>query len=209
MTRFPLAIAVAVLLLSACAPKAAPTIDPAQIQASAVAAAGTMVAMTQQAMPTNTPVPPTPIPTETPLPLPSPTVGALPTLGVLASPTTGAAGGSDNCNQPLDVGASGPQAPVVIRNDTKGPITFSMGLGAKNSFGQCGYMGWSNIAKGNSISVSVPMTQPNQGDPCYWAYAWINDPKHQSSVSGGGFCINNGDKWTFDVSYDKIKLTPP
>lgn len=37
---------VLILMLSACAPKATPTVDPAQVQASAVAAASTMVAMT-------------------------------------------------------------------------------------------------------------------------------------------------------------------
>ncbi len=208
MKRIFLVAVFSALLLSACAPKATPTVDPAQIQASAMAAASTMIAMTQQAMPTDTPVPPTPIPTETPMPLPSPTLGVLPTLQSLPTPTT-SSGGTGDCNQPLDVGASGPQAPVLIRNDTKGPMTFTMGLGSKNSFGQCGYMAWSNIPKGNSITVSVPINHTNQGDPCYWAYAWINDPNHQTNVSGGGFCINDGDKWTFDVSYDKIKLTPP
>lgn len=197
------------LLLSACAPKATPTIDPAQIQASAVAAASTMIAMTRQAMPTDTPVPPTLEPSPTPLALPSPTLGVLPTLPSFATATTAASGGTDNCNQLLDVGASGAQAPVLIRNNTKGPVTFTMGIGSKNMFGQCGYMSWSNIPKANSIFVSVPMNHTNQGDPCYWAYAWINDPKRQSNVSGGGYCINNGDKWTFDVFYDKIKLTPP
>ena len=97
----------------------------------------------------------------------------------------------------------------MVRNDTKGPVTFTMGISSKNSFGQCGYLSWSNIPKGNSITVSVPINHTNQGDPCYWAYAWINDPQHQSNVSGGGFCINDGDKWTFDVGYDRIKLTPP
>ncbi len=208
MNRILLVTAFAALLLSACAPAATPTIDPAQIQASAVAAASTMIAMTQQAMPTDTPVPPTPLPTLPPLP--SPTAGALPTLQSFATPTTPpSGGGSGDCNQPLDAKASGAQAPVMVRNDTKGPVTFTMGISSKNSFGQCGYMSWSNIPKGNSITVSVPINHTNQGDPCYWAYAWINDPQHQSNVSGGGFCINDGDKWTFDVGYDRIKLTPP
>ncbi len=44
--------AVLVLLLSACGAKAVPTVNPAQVQASAVAAANTMVAMTQAAVPT-------------------------------------------------------------------------------------------------------------------------------------------------------------
>ena len=206
MNRYLFLAATFALILSACGAPAAPTIDAAQVQASAMAAAATMVAATQAAMPTNTPIPPTPLPSATPLP--SPTSGVLATLPVFASPTAGASGSADDCNHLLDVGASGDQAAVLIRNNTKGQVTFSMGLGSKNSFGECGYLGWS-IPKGNSISVSVPQTRTNQGDPCYWAYAWINDPKRQTTVNGGGFCINNPDKWTFDIGYDKIKLTPP
>ena len=208
MNRSLFVAAAVALMLTACGPAATPTIDPVQIQASAVAAASTMIAMTQAAMPTATPVPPTSFPT--PTPLPSPTLGVLPTLPVLSSPTTaGSSAGAQDCNHILDAGASGPQAPVLIRNNTKGPVTFTLGISSKNSFGQCGYLSWANIPKANSIMVSVPYERLNQGDPCYWAYAWVNDPKHQATVSGGGFCINNPDKWTFDVSYDRIKLTPP
>ncbi len=39
-------ITISVLLLSVCGAKAVPTVDPALVQASAVAAAGTMLAMT-------------------------------------------------------------------------------------------------------------------------------------------------------------------
>ncbi len=208
MRRLLLVVAVPALLLAACAPAAAPAIDPAQVQASAAAAAAIMIAKTKAAMPTITPVPPTPLPSDTPLPSSTPL--ALPTLQGLATSTASSGSGTStgDCNQLLDVGASGPQAPLMIRNDTKGPVTFSMGLGAKNSFGQCGYMGWA-VPKLGSITVSVPITYTNQGDPCYWAFAFINDPKRQTNVSGGGYCINNNDKWTFDVSYDRIKLTPP
>lgn len=211
MKRILFSAAMLSFLLAACAPAAAPTIDPAQIQASAVAAANIMIAQTQAAMPTETPVPPTPLPSATPLPLP--TVPALlPTVQALPSPTAASSGsgGTGTCNQPLDVAAAGAQAPVLIRNDTNGPVNFSMGLSSKNSFGQCGYMSWGNIPKMNSITVSVPMNRTNQGDPCYWAYAWINDPKKPTTVSGNQlYCINNGDKWTFDIGYDRIKLTPP
>ena len=44
------AIAAVLLIVSAACAPAEPTVDPAQIQASAVAAASTMVAMTQQAL---------------------------------------------------------------------------------------------------------------------------------------------------------------
>ena len=208
MNRILFLVASLAILLSACAPAATPTIDPAQIQASAMAAAGTMIALTKAAIPTATPLPPTELPTLTPLP--SPTLGVLPAVQGFFTPTPAASsGGADDCNHPMDVGASGPTAPVLINNDTKGPVTFTLYLGRKNSFGQCGWQSWGSIAKGNSIMVDVPYARLNQGDPCYWASAFVNDPKHQSTPSNGPFCINNPDKWTFDVSYDRIKLTPP
>ena len=198
-------LAAVTLILTACAAPA-PTIDAAQVQASAMAAAATMIAETQAAAPTNTPVPPTPL--SSPTPFPSPTLLAFgSTLSAFASPTSSSSGASD-CNHPLDVGSAGATTTVLINNNTKGPVTFSIGLGSRNSFGECGYVGWS-IPKGQSVSASVPQTRTNQGDPCYWAYAWINDPRHSTTVSGGGFCLNNPDKWTFDIGYDKIKLTPP
>jgi hypothetical protein len=204
MQRIFFATALFAFLLGACAP-AAPTVDPAEIQASAVAAASTMIAMTVAAMPTATAVPPTPQPSPTPMPLP--TLVVLPTLAGVASPTAASTGG--DCNHLLDVGASGPTANVVIKNNTKGPMTFTMGISTKNTFGQCGYMSWGNIPKGNSISVSVPQIRTNLGDTCYWTYAIINDPKKPSNASNGGFCIDNDQRWVFNVTYDKITLTPP
>jgi hypothetical protein len=68
-----------ILLANACAPQATPTANPADIQNTAQAAAFTMVAETQQAIPTATRVPPTQIPSQTPLPsvtpIPLPTQG--------------------------------------------------------------------------------------------------------------------------------------
>src|SRR5512144_75151 len=102
MKRVLLGTAVILVLVGgACAP-AAPTVDPAQVQASAMAAASTMIAMTQAAIPTATPVPPTPIPS--PTPLPSPTLAALPSIG---APTIEPTKSADSCNQLLDVAASG------------------------------------------------------------------------------------------------------
>lgn len=202
MNRFLFAAAALALGLSACAP-AIPTIDPAQIQASAMAAAGTMIAATQQAMPTSTPVPPTDVPS--PTPLPSPTLGVLPTLQALPSPTT-ASSGSGGCQHPFDMSKSGPKAPVLINNDTKGPITFTLYMSTPNSFGQCGYLSWV-IGKGQSTMVSVPYARVNQGDPCYGYSAIVNNPP--SMPSNYPFCPNNPDKWTFDVKNDSIHLTTP
>ncbi len=197
---------VALMLSAACAP-AAPTIDPSQIQASAVAAASTMIALTQQAMPTQTPIPPTPEPS--PTPLPSPTVAAVvPTFPVVAAPTdvpTASAG--DDCNHLFDLKSTGnARAGLLIVNNTKGSVTLTIGLASKNAFGQCGYLSWSGITKNSSEMVQVPQTGSG---PCYWAYAWINDPQKPTTVSGGGFCMNNPDKWTMTISTSGIKLTPP
>ena len=107
--------AILILLASACAPQAAPTANPADIQHTAEAGAFTVVAETQAAIPTNTPVPPTDIPaptalpTETPPPLPtSSTPGGLPTdipTFTPQSPNTSSNGNNANnqdiCNQPL------------------------------------------------------------------------------------------------------------
>jgi hypothetical protein len=198
-------VTLALVLNAACA-QATPTVDPAQIQASAVAAANTMVAMTQAAIPTPTEVPPTPVPS--PTPLPSPTLEALPTLPFDAPPTTAPSTTGDDCNHLFDVGSTGnARAKVLIVNQTKGSITITLGISTKNAFGQCGYLSWSNIAKGSNIVVSVPQT--GQG-PCYWAYAWVNDPKKQTTVANNvPFCMNNPDKWTMRVNYDVINLTPP
>jgi len=193
-----------VLLAAACSP-AAPTADPAQIQASAVAAANTMVAMTQAAIPTATEVPPTEVPS--PTPLPSPTVAALPTLAFEAPTAAPTQSSADDCNHLLDLNSVGnARAKLLINNNTKGPVTLTMGWSTKNAFGQCGYLSWSNIGRNSSITAYVPQTG---GGPCYWAYAWINDPKQQTTVSGGGYCMNNPDKWTLDIGYENFRLTPP
>lgn len=67
----------AAVVLSACGPNAsAPTAEPVDPQATALALAETMVAQTMAAMPTATPVPPTATaipPTETPTSLPTET----------------------------------------------------------------------------------------------------------------------------------------
>src|SRR5512134_3965377 len=79
-------------ILSACGAPPAPTANPVDIQNTAVAAAFTMVAQTQAAVPTATPLPPTEAPTQTPLPTNTPV--ALPTLSTPASPTAAAVAAS-------------------------------------------------------------------------------------------------------------------
>ena len=198
MKRILFVAAMLALLLNACGPAAAPTIDPAQVQASAIAAASTMIAQTQAAIPTATPIPPTPLPS--PTALPSPTPIPLPTLSIQSQPTTTTNPSGDPCNAPMAKSVDGRPTIIKIQNNTKAAIIVSLYLN-KTAFGECGYRGY-NIAKGDSATI----TDLVQG--CYNAGAFINDPKKPSKAFGYG-CINNTDKWTFEVNADFIKFVGP
>src|SRR6188474_2428512 len=108
--------AVLILLVSACAPQAAPTANPVDIQHTAEAGAFTMVAQTEAANPTATPIPPTDtpaptaLPTNTPPPLPTSEAAGtvfpanIPTFTPQSPNTSTNTNNTDNqdaCNQPL------------------------------------------------------------------------------------------------------------
>lgn len=201
MNRNSLIISLA-LILAACAPQAAPTVDSVQIQASAAAMANTMVAETQAAIPpiataTDTPLPsPTPLPTSTETPVPT---------VVEVSPTV-----ANPCNVPFfanpvaapDAGKVNNGASIFITNTTKAPITASLYL-SKNEFGQCGFVSYV-IAPMQSVSIVNVLPYG-----CYYASAYVNDPKKPSHPTGGPACITGPDRTTFTVSADRIKITGP
>lgn len=181
--------------VAACSP-ATPTVDPAMIQASAVAAASTMVALTQQAIPTATEVPPTPLPS--PTALPSPTLMALPTLPfgaptVASAPTTSL----DTCNAPMASDTDGPLANVRISNGTNGDVVLSLYL-YKTAFGECGYRGFNIAPHGSTTASNLP-----QG--CYFAGAFVNTSKQQTKSFGNG-CINS-DRGVVDVGPEVISIS--
>lgn len=143
----------AILILGACAPQATPTTNPQDVQHTAEAAAFTMVAETQAAIPTNTPVPPTAVETATP----PPTVTAIATLtsdsflvntptGIptlipqqpTASSNDGAA--ADTCNKTLTEW-HGPTAYFNIVNETRPQGTVILSLYVVTPQGECGYLG--------------------------------------------------------------------
>ena len=200
MKRVLLTFALIAFLLVACGPKAEPTMTAADVQGTAVAAAWTMVAATQAAIPTATPIPPTPIPTETPLPTSTVPVVLVPTqpVEIRPSPTTAASG--DDCNHLLDPGAPGPTFPLKIFNETKAQITVSLYL-EKTPFGECGYRSFQLGPHGDTV-VTFP-----QG--VIYAYAWINDPKKPTTSSGGPFKPNNTDKWSIYVRESTIVMKGP
>ncbi len=81
----PILLALTVLL-TACGSQGTPTMAPADVEGTAVAAAWTVVAMTQAAIPTATQLPPT----ETPSPTPLPTFTAEPLIVPTLEPLTSA-----------------------------------------------------------------------------------------------------------------------
>jgi hypothetical protein len=149
--------AIAALVLSACGPAPEPTMSPADVQGTAMAGAQTMVAETQAAIPTATPIPPTEAPTLTPLPTntvpplinltqSTQSVGGATqpavTQAVGLPPTsvpTQSSGSNDPCNKPLTTW-DGESAQITLKNNTrpKGVVTASLFFRA--SFGECGYI---------------------------------------------------------------------
>lgn len=170
------------LALSACGPQATPTPDPLQVQASAVALAGTAIAETQTAMPTATP-----LPTDTPTPLPTFTPVPLPTL-LTASPTVAAASG--NCNQPL-MSWDGPTVKVYLLNQTKYTDVI-LSLGITTQMGECGYRGYNF---GKSAQTNLPLGS-------YSAYAYVSN----KFTVGGSFAITKEQNWSIIIKADRIVL---
>jgi hypothetical protein len=198
--------AVFMLLVSACAPQATPTVAPVDIQHTAEAAALTMVAETQAAVPSSTPVPPTDTasptvqPSSTPLPLTTSgtpgTVTVLPGLATFtqqapqSQPTSNSGGGNtqDNCNQPLTAW-QGPTASFSISNQTRPQGTIVLSMYVATDLGQCGYL----IITGDSFSGPI-------GN--YSAGAFITG--RQNFKAFGSFRITEGN-WAIVVKNDSIE----
>ena len=170
-----------------------------EVQGTAVAAAWTMVAATQAAIPTATPIPPTDTPAPTPIPTDTVAPLVLPTQPLVVAPPTATTAGKDDCDHILASDAAGPTSPIRIVNQTKASMNISLYL-AKTPFGECGYRGYS-VPKNNSITIEFP-----QGS--IYAYAWILQPVN-STVSGGPFQPNNTDKWELYVNENSMKFVGP
>ena len=193
---------VIVTLISACGGQPAePTISAENIQSTAVAAAFTIVAETQAAIPTNTPIPPTETtvptltPTETPLPSSTPE-GGIP----ISTSTPQTSENTDPCNKPLGGNVSGRDTIIRLVNNTKGDLVVSLYLNL-TPFGECGYRGYNIGPTGSTLISDLP-----QG--CYNVSVFVNDPKKPSKAFGYG-CINNSDKWTFQINAENVILNAP
>ena len=197
-------IVVATLIVSACGGEpAAPTMNAADVQNTAVAAAFTMIAETQAAIPTDTPLPPTEPPTQTPLP--TDTAIPLPTLNVTLTSTTAPVSnntGGDPCATRVLAPKKGRTTIIRVVNDTNVTVRVSMYLNETASHGECGYRGF-DLTKNNDI-VFEDLVQG-----CYNLWAWSLDNKKPFQVASGSSCINNPDKWTFAVRDNIIKFSGP
>lgn len=171
----PIMLALSVLL-TACGAKATevPTLPPEAVQGTAVAAAFTMVAQTQAAIPTATPLPPTETPA--PTPLPTFTLAPLPTLDPITLPTnTPIVAGANDCNRALNMAEAGPTKNVRIENNTGSQVNLSLNLWKPNLFGQCGSLGFV-IQKNQKIKIVIPSG--------YWfAYSWVQNPPSTGEVN--------------------------
>jgi hypothetical protein len=162
-----------------------------------------MVAETQAAIPTSTPLPPTDTPTLTPLPTDTP--AALPTLAVSLTSTTApvSSGGSgvDPCaNRVLNYSPKGRETIIRIVNTTRSEVTVSLYLNETASHGECGYRSYT-LSRNNDVVISDLV----QG--CYNLWAWSTN--NNDVNGGGGGCINNPDKWTFEIHESSIKFVGP
>jgi hypothetical protein len=182
---FPILLTLAVFL-SACGAQGTPTMAPVDVQNTAVAAAWTMVAATQMAIPTATPIPPTEVPSPTPLPtFTAIPLEVLPTLPLVSLPTATSASSDSNCLKPLNMGEAGITSPIRIENVSGGTLT-SVSLNlleGSNKFGQCGAITVLNIGPGSSKTLQVP-----KGN--WWAYAWITYKDGSTGNASGSFTLN-------------------
>ena len=189
-----------VLIISACAAPV-PTMSAVDVQSTAVAAAFTMVAQTQEAIPTQTPLPPTETPTQTPVPTDTPVV--TPTLEVTFTsipPTTNP--NVDPCSTRVLSAPTGRPTIIRIVNTTRAAVTVSLYLNETASTGACGYRAYS-LGGRNDVVISDLV----QG--CYNLWAWSNTGERVHVNASGSGCINNDDKWTFEITESVIKFTGP
>jgi hypothetical protein len=201
-------LVVAMLIVSGCgAEPATPTMSAVDVQNTAVAAAMTMIGETQAAIPTDTPLPPTetptqtPLPTDTPLPLPTLNVTLTSTTAPVSNNNTSGGNGTDPCATRILAPKQGRSTIIRVANTTSVTVTVSLYLNETASHGECGYRSF-QLSKNNDIVFDDLV----QG--CYNLWAWSNDTKKKFNVNGYG-CINNTDKWTFEVKEDNIKFSGP
>ncbi|HJR80180.1 MAG TPA: hypothetical protein VJ821_08910 [Anaerolineales bacterium] len=187
------------LITSACGAQTTPTRIAVDIQGTVAAAASTMIAETQAAIPTATPPPPTATFTDTPAP--TNTLPPLPSSEGTLTPVPNAnSGGEDPCiNQPLTAPLQGETVRMRIDNSTEATLSLTVYLNQTGPQGECGYRSYT-LAPGEFVVIN------NLVEGCYTLWAWNPDPDSYFIVTNGTNCIDNSNNWVFDISTGSIKL---
>jgi hypothetical protein len=189
------------LIISACGSQATPppTLSALDLQSTAAAVAFTMIAETQAAIPTATPIPPTATFTNTPLPTDTPL--ALPSSGVTLTPVpNGNSGGGDPCiNKVMPATLVGDPVKIRIHNTTKTAVSFSIYLNQATPQSECGYRAYT-IDPGQALAINDLV------QACYSLWAWNPDPETYFMVTNGTTCMMDSSiTWVFDISTGSLK----
>jgi len=190
-----LALAI-MLMISACGVRVVPqttaTIDPVNLQVTALIAASTIMAETQAAIPTTTSALPTLAPTNTLASLITST--SLPTLDVTLTPSpTENPYAVDPCvNQVLPDTLTGKTIQIRVKNPTDATVQLTVYLQRNEPQDVCGYRGYA-IAAGQTLSIG------NLVEGCYSLWAWNPDPNDYFMVTNGTNCLNSSKSWAFDI----------
>ena len=190
------------LIISACGTEAPPppTVNPIDLQSTSAAVAFTMIAETQAAIPTATPIPPTATFTDTPLP--TNTLPALTASGATLTPAPNSnPGGGDPCiTTVLPATLVGNPVKIRINNTTKATVSFSIYLNQTTPDGKCGYRAY-------TIDPQQALVINNLVEGCYTLWAWNPDPEEYFIVTNGTTCMNDdSETWLFDISTGSLKL---
>ena len=188
------------LTISACGVRAAQVTPTAvDIQGSAVAAAFTIVAQTQAAIPTATPIPPTA--TFTNIPAVVDTLPPLPSTPITATPAPNSNSGSgDPCiSTALPRSLQGKTVKMRIDNSTKVTVSITVYLNQTAPGGQCGYRSYT-LDSGQFLVINDLV------EGCYTLWAWNPDPQNYFIVTNGTSCLDTSDNWLFDISTSNIQL---
>ena len=191
------------LLSSACgAPSApaTPTVNAVDIQNTVIAAALTVVAETQAAIPTATPPPPTATFTNTPVA--TSTLPPLPTLdGTFTSVPSSNSGGNadDPCiNKVLPALLDGIPVRMRVDNSTRVTVSVSVYLQQATPQSECGYRSYT-LEPGQFVVIN------NLIEGCYTLWAWNPDPDNYFIVTNGTSCVHSSETWAFDITTSSIK----
>jgi hypothetical protein len=188
------------LILSACRAQATPTAVAIDLQGTIAAAAFTVVAETQAAIPTSTPIPTATI---TDTPLPTNTLPPLPPPGVTFTPVPNDnSGGGDPCiYKTMPETLQGKPIRIRLDNSTKAKLSVSVNLNQTVPNGQCGYRSYT-IDPGQYVVIN------NLVEGCYSIWAWNPDPAEYFISTNGTNCLDTSNSWVFGISSSSIKLAP-